>query len=202
MKYPVTDGRTRRGIANREAILRAAREIFLENGFDDNTMLEISQRAGVGYGTLYTHFKGKDDILRCLIDEIASDFDHLVNIPYRPENAKEVEERIAQEITYLLNLALKHRDILKVAYQAMGQSQVIKDHWDLIFERYINKSIEDYSYSFEKGLTKTGLTPHIVAKVCVFIIKEFFWDVVLEKEFDIDKIGKEVSYIFLHGAYR
>lgn len=189
-------------MANRQAILKAAREIFLENGFDDNTMLEISQRAGVGYGTLYTHFKGKDDILRHLIDEIATDFGRLVNIPYRPESAKEVEERIAQEINYLLNLALKHRAILKVSYQAMGQSQVIKDHWNSIFDRHVNKAIEDYSYSFEKGLTKTGLTPHIVAKSCVFMIKEFFWEVVLEKEDDIDKISKEVAYLFLHGAYR
>jgi AcrR family transcriptional regulator len=202
LKNSDTDGRTRRGTANRQAILNAAKKIFLEKGFDDNTMLEISQIAGVGYGTLYTHFNGKDDILKHLIDEIASDFSRLVNIPYRPESAKEVEIRIAKEIKYLLKLAQKHKAILKVAYQAMGQSQVIKEHWNLIFESHISKAIDDYSYSFKKGLTKTGLTPRIVAKANVFIIKEFFWDVVHEKETDIDKISKEVAYLFLHGAYR
>lgn len=202
MNHLVKDGRSRRGIANKKSILGAAREIFQEKGYDDNTMLDISRKAGVGYGTLYTHFKGKDDILMHLIDGINADFEQVISKPYQPDTAKDVEQRTAQEISYLLNLAVKHMSILKVAYQAMGQSQIIKEHWDNIFERHIKKAMEDYYYSYKKGLTKTGLTPHIIVKAHIFIIKEFFWDVVLEKEDDIDRISKDIAALFLYGAYR
>ena len=200
--HTITDGRKRRSFASRKAILKAAREIFLEKGYSNNTMMEISVRAAVGYGTLYTHFSGKDDILNHLINEISEDFRRLVNLPYNPESVRDVELRISQEIAYLLKLAQKHRPILRVTYQAMGLSQSVRNYWEKIFQQHIDKAVHDYSYSFSKGLTKTGLDPAIVAKSCVFMIKEFFWAVVLEKEDDIENIGKNVASLFLHGAYR
>ena len=202
MKHSVPDGRTRRAIANRESILEAANEIFLTKGYFDNTMMDISQKAGVGYGTLYTHFNGKEDILKHLIDEVASDFDQIVSVPYHPKSANEVEQRISQELEYLLNLAVKHRPILKVSYQAMGISQDIKDHWNQIFKKHIHKAMHDYSYSFSKGLTKAELDPKIVAKSIVFLAKEFFWDVVLEKENSIENVSKNIAALFIFGAYR
>lgn len=201
-KHTITDGRKRRSFASRSAILKAAREIFLEKGYNNNSMLDISVKAGVGYGTLYTHFTGKDDILNHLINEISEDFGRLVNLPYNPESTKDVELRISQEIAYLLKLAKKHRSILRVTYQAMGLSESVREHWDHIFQQYIDKAISDYAYSFSRGLTKTGLDPSIVAKSCVFMIKEFFWAVVLEREYDIDNISKNVAALFLYGAYR
>lgn len=45
-----------------EAILDAAESIILENGFDGATMDAIAERAEVGKGTLYLHFKSKNSI--------------------------------------------------------------------------------------------------------------------------------------------
>lgn len=45
-----------------EAILDAAEAIIQENSFDGATMDAIAERAGVGKGTLYLHFKSKDSI--------------------------------------------------------------------------------------------------------------------------------------------
>ncbi len=45
-----------------EAILDAAEAIIQENGFDGATMDAIAERAEVGKGTLYLHFKSKNSI--------------------------------------------------------------------------------------------------------------------------------------------
>lgn len=47
----------------RQAILRAARELFANNGYDDATIAEIAQAAGVAVGTVYLYFASKHDIL-------------------------------------------------------------------------------------------------------------------------------------------
>src|SRR5689334_4916758 len=47
----------------RRAILRAARELFANNGYDDTTIAEIAQAAGVAVGTVYLYFANKHDIL-------------------------------------------------------------------------------------------------------------------------------------------
>lgn len=47
----------------RLAILRAARELFANNGYDDTTIAEIAREAGVAVGTVYLYFANKHDIL-------------------------------------------------------------------------------------------------------------------------------------------
>jgi AcrR family transcriptional regulator len=47
----------------RQAILRAARELFAANGYDDTTIAEIARAAGVAVGTVYLYFANKHDIL-------------------------------------------------------------------------------------------------------------------------------------------
>jgi TetR/AcrR family transcriptional regulator len=56
----------------REKILDAALEAFVTGGYARTTMDEIAGRAGVAKGTLYWHFKGKEQILFAGIDRETS----------------------------------------------------------------------------------------------------------------------------------
>jgi AcrR family transcriptional regulator len=47
----------------RRAILQAARELFANNGYDDTTIAQIAQAAGIAVGTIYLYFANKHDIL-------------------------------------------------------------------------------------------------------------------------------------------
>lgn len=46
----------------RGKILSAAREVFLEQGYEDTTIGQIAERAGVGLGTAYNYFKSKEEL--------------------------------------------------------------------------------------------------------------------------------------------
>ena len=46
----------------REAILDAADELFEKFGYQKTTVEEIAQAAGIGKGTIYLHFRSKDDV--------------------------------------------------------------------------------------------------------------------------------------------
>jgi AcrR family transcriptional regulator len=54
----------------RNAILNAATRVFAERGLADAPTSEISKRAGVAEGTLFTYFKTKDDLINSLYREI------------------------------------------------------------------------------------------------------------------------------------
>jgi AcrR family transcriptional regulator len=62
--------RQARAERTRAALLRGAREVFEEHGFLDAKISEICDRAGVAYGSFYTHFADKDAIFAELIDEM------------------------------------------------------------------------------------------------------------------------------------
>lgn len=55
--------------AREEAILEAARSVFLENGFDGARMSEIAARAGVAEGTVYLYFKNKNALLEAVVEQ-------------------------------------------------------------------------------------------------------------------------------------
>jgi len=59
-------GRGRPSQGAREALLEAARGLFLERDFDDVSTEEILERSGVSRGALYHHFPGKLDLFKAV----------------------------------------------------------------------------------------------------------------------------------------
>ena len=67
---PITDNSgTRQSRVRRKegAIVSAARDMFLQNGYSGTTMAMIARHAGVADGTLYTYFENKDALARGVI---------------------------------------------------------------------------------------------------------------------------------------
>jgi AcrR family transcriptional regulator len=54
----------------RNAILEAATRVFAERGLADAPTSEISKRAGIAEGTLFTYFETKDDLINALYREV------------------------------------------------------------------------------------------------------------------------------------
>ena len=62
----------------REAILDAAREVFLEQGYASASMDTVASRAGVSKATIYAHFDSKDELFGAMIQrrcELNATFD-------------------------------------------------------------------------------------------------------------------------------
>ncbi|MGN2634858.1 TetR/AcrR family transcriptional regulator [Nocardia takedensis] len=53
---------------NREALVAAAREVFLEKGLDA-PLKDIAARAGVAIGTLYNRFPTRDDLIAAAVED-------------------------------------------------------------------------------------------------------------------------------------
>lgn len=67
---PPDDGRLVRGRRSRAAILKAARELFEEKGFDQATLRTIAKRAGMGASSIYRHFQSKEELLIADLDDL------------------------------------------------------------------------------------------------------------------------------------
>jgi AcrR family transcriptional regulator len=66
--------RNERAAHTREALLVAARELFVANGYFATGTEEIVARARVGTrGALYHHFADKEDLFRAVFDQVQSD---------------------------------------------------------------------------------------------------------------------------------
>jgi AcrR family transcriptional regulator len=63
-----------RGEATREKLVRAARELVVEYGYDGVSTAQVLERAGVSRGGLYHHFDGKDELLAAVLEAVEVDF--------------------------------------------------------------------------------------------------------------------------------
>ncbi|MFD4139771.1 MULTISPECIES: ScbR family autoregulator-binding transcription factor [unclassified Streptomyces] len=62
-----------RALRTREALLRAAAEVFDEVGYSGASITKIMDRAGLTAGAVYFHFKSKEGLARAVINEQAAD---------------------------------------------------------------------------------------------------------------------------------
>ena len=86
--------------ARREEILDAAEKLFAAKGFDNTSTGDILDAVGIARGTLYYHFKSKEDILDGVIQRITA---HLMQAAGRIVRQKElpVLERLTKAILAL-----------------------------------------------------------------------------------------------------
>ncbi len=81
--------------ATREKILKAAYALFAEKGYDATSYTEIAERAGVGYGTIYTHFSSKENLL----------LEHYLELIYwQVDKLKEMMERGSNPLQLALDM--------------------------------------------------------------------------------------------------
>ena len=59
--------RERKKRQTREALTRAALELFGERGYDETTLADIADAAGCSTRTIFAYFPGKEDILFCTL---------------------------------------------------------------------------------------------------------------------------------------
>ena len=70
----IAERKSREQRTRREAVLRAARKLFLQKGFANTSMDEMAAEAEVAEGTLYLYFRSKDEITYTLVSPILEDF--------------------------------------------------------------------------------------------------------------------------------
>ena len=61
-------------VANRQAILNAAREVFGELGYETATVRDIIRRTGLAAGTFYNYYRSKEEVFAALADDGARRF--------------------------------------------------------------------------------------------------------------------------------
>src|SRR5436853_3113384 len=65
--------RTASGLPKRDAILRAAIDVFASRGFFNAQVADVARAAGVAAGTVYLYFRSKDDLLVSIFERTMRD---------------------------------------------------------------------------------------------------------------------------------
>jgi AcrR family transcriptional regulator len=120
MEHPpatTTDGRTARGVRNRNAIIVAARELF-EQGVLDPRPEEIAERCGVSWRSVYRHFPDRGDLIQAVFAHASGDIAALIDTTPPPT----LEERVTTFIAARLALVNKFAPLIAASAVAIAHS--------------------------------------------------------------------------------
>jgi len=196
-------GRPRRYLRSRitrKLILDTALEVFLSEGYAKTTIAKISEEAKVGYGTVYSHFKGKDDILNKVVDNVLEEFYQLLEIPFAPNTIEEARSAYRELVLTSLRLSDQHRPIMKAYKEALGLSKSIAEHWGNMKNQFIKTSAKSFTYAQEKGLAR-DFDKNIVAKAYILLVDRFIWEVVDENEKDLEHVAETIVDLLFQGYF-
>ncbi|WP_026478712.1 TetR/AcrR family transcriptional regulator [Alkaliphilus transvaalensis] len=96
---PKTDGEL-----TKERILQVAEKLFSENGFDGTGVEKIAKETGINKGSIYYHFRDKNDIVESLFQNIIQEVEEHINKINQQDaidNQLKFEDKIIAEIDYL-----------------------------------------------------------------------------------------------------
>lgn len=197
------DGRHLRSLKTRNKIIQAAQLVFLKEGFQKTTVKQIMEEAGIGYGTVYGHFKGKDDLLIVLMEDVMKRFFEIADTPFFPSTRQEAESIIFKQVLEFLQIAETEREMMRVFSDGIGLSAAINQKWEEIRLRFIQSITKDITYSQVKGLARTDLKAEIVARSWFFSNEMYQWEIVFnQNEYPLEEVASTLTTMYLDAIYK
>src|SRR5882762_3484337 len=190
---------TFRGTSKRERILRAAVDVFAQNGYFNAKVSEIAKAAGVADGTIYLYFDGKEDLLVTVFREHTRNY--LQSLEKALAHVRRPEERIRIAIRHHLETLGRDRPLAIVAqvelrhslkFMSLLSQQEVADYLNII------RKIVEYGQS--EGVFRRTLHPQLVAKSVFGILDEMVTSWILsEKEHSLPDQAEQIADFVLTG---
>ena len=132
-----------------EKILKAMLDVLSERRFDDCTVDDFIQAAGMSRGTFYNYFKNKDDIAHTVATLLNSIIEATI-VQVAPSQERAVD-RIALALATFLDFAAQAPHLAEVMFREFLR------HYPR-YPTFVESSSERFRHEYEKGAAEGDLT--------------------------------------------
>ncbi|UCF88272.1 MAG: TetR/AcrR family transcriptional regulator [bacterium] len=154
-------------MTKKEAILQAATQLFASKGYKGVAVSEIAARAIVAQGTVFHHFKSKENLLISICDELVRSYISGIKEAARgPGSGWDALERVLQ---FNQDFKKEHQDAITVVFRETRDLSRIEGEIQEHFCGLLNQVIEVKSQCIEKGKQDGSIRP-VPAQVTAFLV--------------------------------
>jgi AcrR family transcriptional regulator len=191
----VTGKREQTKVANRAAILAAARRVFSDMGYGAASVRDIVRGTDLATGTFYNYFPDKETVLRALVDEIAVEARARVRAARMA--ATSVEGFVADGFRAYFEFLVEDPETVALMRRNAGTIRTMFD------EPALGAGIEELRADLEAAVA-TGRIPHhdadLMAAAMVGAAVEVGLRMVEREPLDVEGAVALVTNVFL-GAF-
>jgi TetR/AcrR family transcriptional regulator, cholesterol catabolism regulator len=157
----------RRRAATRDRIVATAARLFAQAGPDAVRMDAVAEAADVARGTLYSHFRTKEDLLCAIVEPVLRLAVHKTSALGR----KDARAGIDQLLQLYLELWVTHPDALRMAYKAqdmpLGESGTLH-------KGFLRGVMRVFESAQRAGILRSGdpvLAGHVMRQIAVPLLE-------------------------------
>ena len=188
-------------IANkRDAILRAAIDVFAERGYFNAQVADVARAAGVAAGTVYLYFRSKDDLL-------VSIFERTVRAQLEEGRAavasvNDPAERLRRFAHLHLSMLGRDRKLAIVFQVELRQSLKFMERFSsTLLREYLGQIRAAIEEGQQQGLFRADLNATAVAKMFFGALDEMATNWILSRRrYSLESDADAVVDIFLDGS--
>jgi TetR/AcrR family transcriptional regulator, fatty acid metabolism regulator protein len=184
----------------RDAILRAAIDVFAERGFFNAQVADVARAAGVAAGTVYLYFKSKDDLLVSIFER--SMRDGLTNGRAAVAKLQDPRERLLRLARAHL-ARLGHDRNLAIVFQVeLRQSTKFMERFSATLLRdYLGLIREAIADGQREGLFRADVKATAMAKMLFGALDEMATNWILSRRrYSLEADADTVVDLFINGA--
>jgi AcrR family transcriptional regulator len=139
-------------LANRQAILDAARAVFREMGFETATVRDIIRRTGLSVGAFYNYYRSKEEVVAALSDDGARRFRPILHAEYL--KAKDFE-------SYLRGAVRAYFEFVAAENAAWGEAKVAHESAPVIRDTPEILAVHEEVRTAFAEVMERGLAPRV-----------------------------------------
>lgn len=180
------------------AILQAANEVFMTTGFAKSTVLEISQKAGVGKGTIYEYFDSKEELF---VQMIQSEVIYIFEDFHRTfKRAKTIEELIDGYIDTSLMLIKKHTNKVHLLFDDLAKVSIELHDWFIEKKKEVMGQLTAAVEQFIDKAELRKMNAEVAAWMILDIIRLGFFYKMFYKNADVKSLLQAQKDLILNGS--
>ena len=184
----------------RDAILRAAIDVFAERGYFNAQVADVARAAGVAAGTVYLYFKSKDDLLvsifeRSMRESLTAGREAVADLSDPRERLRRLARGHLARLGSDRNLAVVFQVELRQSTKFMERfsSTLLRDYLGLLRD-----AIADGQRS---GVFRSDIKPTLAAKALFGALDEMATNWILSKRrYALDADADAIVDLFVDGV--
>src|SRR5215471_16835117 len=186
--------------AKRDAILRAAIDVFASRGFFNAQVADVARAAGVAAGTVYLYFKSKDDLLVSIFERSMREGLQLGRAAVA--DLREPTERLRRLARGHLARLGADRNLAIVFQVELRQSTKFMERFSATLLRdYLGLIREAIADGQREGLFRSDVKATAMAKMLFGALDEMATNWILSKRrYSLEADADAVVDLFINGA--
>jgi TetR/AcrR family fatty acid metabolism transcriptional regulator len=186
-------------LEKRDAILKAATEVFARRGFFQSQVADVARAAGIAAGTVYLYFRSKDELLVSIFERTMRET--LAEGEATIGQEKDPQERLRRIARLHLERMGRDRDLAVVFQVELRQSTKFMERFSSTYLRdYLGIIRDTIAEGQRTGAFRTNFNPTIAAKALFGALDEMATNWILtQRKYPLAAQADEVIDLFLNG---